>query len=133
MTNVPTKTAKGTVIDPVAMLCATVCFLGMLATFIILALYGDSDRISELLRPLIPTLAALGSACLLWVKNHQGQELNTQQNVVIAEKADEAALLAENANTVVTQRLDGELDARIKNAVLEALHPTMKELEESNG
>lgn len=116
----PIKTAKGTTIGPVALICATICFLAMIAALVVLIIVAPQS--SEIyLRPLIPTLAALGSAALLWFKTHQTQELNTQQNVVIAEKADEAAVKAEQATEVVSKRLNGELDARLENAITRAL------------
>src|SRR3954447_14658184 len=117
------KTKSGTVAGPVTLICATVCFLGVLGLFVVLFILVP-DRADIYVRTLIPTLAAIGSASVLWIKAHAVQRSATQENEQIFANVVDAAEKAENATKVVDKRLNGELDARIQKAVLTALQTT---------
>lgn len=114
--NMPLRTARGTTVGPVALVCATVCFLGAIGAFVALVIYAPQDS-ADYLRPLIPTLTTIGAAVVLWLKSDH----HSAQNEVIIGKADMAAEKAQQATEVVSERLNGELDARIAKVVNEAL------------
>lgn len=120
----PIKFSNGTTIGPVTIVCSTVLFLAMIACFVILALYGNADQIATFIRPLIPVLATIGSALLLFVKTHTVQTTALEQGQQAASTAAEAKSAVEHVSGQVeaTQKqLNGALDARIANAVSTAL------------
>lgn len=127
----PIKFANGTTIGPVTIVCSTVLFLAMIASFIVLALYGNANNVATFIRPLIPTLATIGSALLIYVKTHNVQNTTVQQGQAAAATAADAKVAATDAKSAVdhvsqqvtdTQaKLNGELDARIQSAVTAAL------------
>lgn len=110
---VPIKFANGTTIGPVTIVCSTVLFLGMFACFVLLMLYGDYTKLANVLRPLIPVLATVGSALLIWVKAHDVQTINLQQSETVNKVSDQVA--------ATQSKLNGELDTRIASAVATAL------------
>lgn len=125
------QTPRGYQISPIAMMCATVCFLGVIACFVIFVLFGNVDNtrtLGEVIRPLIPVLASVGSALVVYIKLKSTSQINTQQNIAIAERADtivdksdKAASLAAEAAATVSTTFNGDLDQRIAEAVAKAL------------
>lgn len=120
----PIKFANGTSIGPVTIVCATVMFLAMIASFVTLCLYGNAAQVSSFVRPLIPTFATIGSALLVYVKTHNVQTTAIQQGQQATTSAAEAKTAVQHVSEQVTAtqaKLNGELDGRIQAAVAAAL------------
>jgi hypothetical protein len=107
------KTKNGTVAGPITLICATVCFLGVLGLFAFLFVIVP-DRADIYVRVLIPSLTSIGAAAVVWLKTHAAQINATAENEQIYAKANEAV-------KTVDKRLNGELDARIEGAITKAL------------
>lgn len=121
MTGMPLKLKSGTTIGPVALVCLLVAFLSFLAAVLLMIFYADEARVAYFVRPAVPALTVVGGYALLWLKQHTSTKLNTQQNAYIAGKADQAV-------ATVDRRLNGELDGRIKDAVVAGVNQLRSEL-----
>ena len=137
MPSVPIETKGGTKIGPVAIICATLCF--MVSAGLLVFLIGQyPDQADIYLRPLIPVLVTLGTGAILYLRSHKNNEDNKASHTSTDAKLDEAKELAgkavENAEVAaantqtVATRLNGDLDQRIEDAVTRAL--TTKKEEE---
>jgi hypothetical protein len=116
----PIVTARGTRIGPVALVCATVCFLGSLAA--ILYLIHNSNTPDDYIRPIITGLITVGTGAVLYWRTHENAKQNVILSSQVAEVDDKAAEAA--------KQLDGTLDMRIRQGVIAALgeHETRQKL-----
>lgn len=131
--------------NPVIVICATACLIvAGIGMFWLIAQYPDQAEVY--LRPLIPSLVTLGAAAVLYLRAHlnnedtkAGIEKARETAVIVAGKAQNAVndaketaiTVAEKAETAVkdaqiavvesNERLNGELDQRIEDAITRAL------------
>jgi len=124
---VPTETKNGTKINPVMIICATFCFItALVLVFWLIAEYPEQADVY--IRPIIPSLVTLGAALVLYLRSYKnnednkaGMEVAKETAVEVAEKAAVAVQDAQIAVVESNERLNGELDQRIENAVTRAL------------
>lgn len=105
----PLITKGGTTYGPVALVCATICFLASLAMVVYLITEYPAQA-EVYIRPLIPTLVTAGGFLILWLKQRKSSE----------ENAHISAQVHDNTQRLES-RLNGELDRRIEEAVIKAL------------
>lgn len=121
---VPIKFSSGTTIGPVTVVCVTITILAFCAMFVLLALYGNEDKISMWVRPLIPVLATIGSVALVYAKAHSVGRQSSVQNEAIIHKADDVLAKADDVKDTVehnSEQLNGSLQGKINRAVMQAL------------
>jgi hypothetical protein len=102
-------------VSVVMVICATGGFLGSLAAYVILLLYGDEGTLELYIRPLVPTFTAIGAAAVLWLKNHNTQQLNTLQNQELEKQTKQAT----DETQHIVEELDGKLESRILDVMRE--------------
>ena len=115
----PLQTKSGTTVGPVALICATICFIASGAMLVYL-ITRYPDQAEVYIRPLIPSLITLGAALVLWFRTQKSSEENRHISHQVADAAGKADTAA-SAAKVAAKGLNGDLDRRIEEAVTRAI------------